>query len=96
MNKQNNLGINENVSKQSIFKTYFILNTYAFTDLKKTLGLDNIPKFMRLFGLTGFCVSICYLLLCPFCCPDRWVVALFQIILFGGIYYIGDKNAIPR
>ena len=96
MNKQNEVGVNENASKQSILKSIFHGDTYVLNNIKKTLLLDNLPKLMSIFGLSGFCFSVGYLLLCSFCCPERWVVALFQIILFGSIYYYGMKKSTSK
>ena len=92
MKTLNDLEINKNVSKQSILKNIFHGDTMPLSELKKTLLLDNLPKLMTIFGLSGFCFSICYFLLCLFYFDERWVIALFQIILFGGIYYYGMKK----
>lgn len=92
MKTLNKAEITKNVSKQSIIKNRFYGYIMPLSDLKKTLLLDNIPKFLSIFGLAGFCVSIIYLLLCPFLFPNRWPIAFFQIILFGGIYYYGTKK----
>lgn len=84
--------LNRNVSKQTKNKNRFHGYIMPLSVLKKILLLDNIPKLMSIFGLSGFCFSVCYLLMCPFLFPERWIVATFQIILFGSIYYYGMKK----
>ena len=96
MKTLNDLRISETPPKQ--FKNKFIDEGYTYTlnNIKKTLLLDNLPKLMSIFGLSGFGFSIFYLLVCPICCPEKWIIAVFQIFLFGGIYYYGMKKSTPK
>lgn len=65
----------------------------ALRNIKETVGLDNLPNFLQVLGLWGFCGGVCGILLLSFYGAQLALKISIGLgcVLFGVVFYVGIR-----